>query len=142
MAGHKHPNYFKIYLWLLVLFVISVAGPEVAELMGLEGLNRMLLVLSTAFGIALVKAYMVCAYFMHLKFEKIYAPYVLLSCIALLFIFFFGVATDVMKPDGQNWVKTYVEPEGGAAHHGDAHGEDAHDSHDDHGQGVDDSHGH
>ncbi|MEM9159401.1 MAG: cytochrome C oxidase subunit IV family protein [Verrucomicrobiota bacterium] len=109
MAGDSHPSYGKIYIWLLVLFVISVAGPEIAEIAGMEGASRVILVLTTAFGIALVKAYMVLAYFMHLKFEKIYAPYILLACTSLLFVFFFGTATDVMKPEGHNWNKDFDE---------------------------------
>ena len=140
MAGHKHPSYGKIYIALLILFVVSVAGPEVAHIFGMEGVSRTVLVLTTAFGIALVKAYMVCAYFMHLKFEKIYAPYILLAMVTLLFIFFFGTATDVMKPKGHNWVKEYDEQVGvdeakaryDHAHqddHGD-HGEESHDGHD------------
>ena len=132
MAGKSHPSYFVIYVWLVILFVISVAGPEVADLLHLEGGNRMLLVLTTAFGIAIVKAYMVCAYFMHLKFEKIYAPYILLTCLALIVVFFFGVATDVMKADGYNWEKAYEEP---VATSGGHHGDDGHGAqvgHDDH----------
>lgn len=119
MAGHKHPSYFKIYLLLLGLFVISVLGPEVADWLHLEGAGRLALVLTTAFGIALVKAYYVCAYFMHLKFEKVYAPYILLTCVALMFVFFFGTATDTMKAAGHNWEKTYQEPEAPAddGHH-------------------------
>ncbi len=121
MASHSHPSYFKIYLLLLVLFVISVAGPEVAHLLGFEdrSVGRLVFVLVTAFGIALVKAYYVLSYFMHLKFEKIYAPYILLSMVALLFVFFFGTATDVMKSKGHHWEKIYVEPEvaAGEGHH-------------------------
>lgn len=119
MAGHKHPSYLKIYILLLVLFCVSVAGPEVADLLHIEGASRLVLVLTTAFGIALVKAYYVCAYFMHLKFEKIYAPYILLTCVALLVLFFFGTATDSMKAEGRNWEKTYIEPEitEGGGHH-------------------------
>ena len=30
MAGHKHPSYLKIYITLVVLFIVSVIGPEVA----------------------------------------------------------------------------------------------------------------
>lgn len=140
MASHSHPSYFKIYVMLLILFVISVLGPEVAEWLHMEGPSRLILVLITAFGIALVKAYYVLAYFMHLKFEKIYAPYILLSMVALLFVFFFGTATDAMMPEGKNWEKIYVEPEvaegeGHDAHgdsHADDHGEDSHDDHSDH----------
>lgn len=110
MAAHKHPSYFKIYILLLVLFLISVAGPELADKLELTGATRLIVVLVTAFGIALVKAYYVCAYFMHLKFEKIYAPYILLSMVAIMFVFFFGVATDSMKSEGHNWKKLYKEP--------------------------------
>ncbi|WP_221774595.1 cytochrome C oxidase subunit IV family protein [Pelagicoccus albus] len=135
MSAHNHPSYFKIYIMLLVLFVISVAGPEVAELMGLEGVTRLIVILVTAFGIALVKAYYVLAYFMHLKFEKIYAPYILLSMVALLFVFFFGSATDSMMSEGHNWEKTYVEPEvaagegGHGEHDSEGHSEESHEEH-------------
>lgn len=121
MSSHNHPNYFKIYLLLLVLFVISVLGPELAHWLDMEGPSRLILVLVTAFGIALVKAYYVLAYFMHLKFEKIYAPYILLSMVSLLFVFYFGTATDAGKSEGHNWVKHYVEPEVAAGEGG--HGE-------------------
>ncbi|EDY81845.1 hypothetical protein VDG1235_1465 [Verrucomicrobiia bacterium DG1235] len=127
MASNSHPSYFKIYLLLLGLFVVSVLGPEFADLAGLEkGPVRLIIILVTAFGIALVKAYYVLAYFMHLKFEKIYAPYILISMVALLFVFFFGTATDAMKSEGHNWKKIEVvlpEDEGFESH-GDSHGED------------------
>ena len=130
MAGHKHPSYLKIYFILLVLFVVSVAGPEVAEIFGMEGVSRTILVLVTAFGIALWKAYLVCAYFMHLKFEKIYAPYILLACLSLLFVFFFGTATDAMFSNGHNWVKRYSEEAAAEEAKNRSHG-----GHDDHGDG-------
>ncbi|MBK1878555.1 cytochrome C oxidase subunit IV family protein [Pelagicoccus mobilis] len=133
MASHSHPSYLKIYIMLLVLFVISVAGPEIADIMKLEGATRLILVLITAFGIALVKAYYVLAYFMHLKFEKIYAPYILLSMVALLFVFFFGTATDAMKSEGHNWEKTpIVLPEDKGFDHHDDHGDHSHDDHSGH----------
>lgn len=138
MAGHNHPSYGKIYVILLILFVVSVAGPEVAEILGVEGLTRNLLVLSTAFGIAVWKAYLVCAHFMHLKVEKIYAPYILLGCLSLLFVFFFGTATDAMFANGHNWVKPYSEEEARVAaeefgkHGYDDHGHDEEGGHGDH----------
>ncbi|MDQ8204942.1 cytochrome C oxidase subunit IV family protein [Pelagicoccus sp. SDUM812003] len=131
MAGHNSPSYLKIYIMLLVLFIISVAGPELADILHLEGATRLIVILITAFGIALVKAYYVLAYFMHLKFEKIYAPYILLSMVAIMFVFFFGVATDSMKSEGHNWVKEYQEPEV-AAGEGGHHGDDAHQEEDGH----------
>lgn len=135
MAGHNHPSYLKIYFTLVILFIISVLGPELAEILGLEGVSRVVLVLSTAFGIAIWKAYLVCAYFMHLKVEKIYAPYILLACLSLLFVFFFGTATDAMFANGHNWVKEYSEEDAAAEviardshgeHHEDDHGHESH----------------
>lgn len=132
MSGHSTKKYFKIYLALLGLFVISVLGPELAEILHLEGNVRLILVLVTAFGIALVKAYMVAAHFMHLKTEKIYAPFILASCLVMIFIFYFGTATDASKASGHNWEKTYVAPEPVEGHgHGDAHGSD--EGHSEHG---------
>lgn len=130
MASNSHPSYFKIYIMLLVLFVISVLGPEVAEWLHMEGPSRLILVLITAFGIALVKAYYVLAHFMHLKIEKIYAPYILLSMVAILIVFFFGTATDVMMSEGHNWEKTYVEPEVAAGEEHGSHGDSHEDSSD------------
>lgn len=139
MAGHKHPSYLKIYITLVVLFIVSVVGPEVAPAFGVFAKPVVLL---TAFGIAIWKAYLVCAYFMHLKFEKIYAPYILLACLSLLFVFFFGTATDAMFANGHNWVKPVSEEEAtkeamarsyvlNKDKHGDDHG-NGHDSGDDH----------
>ncbi len=132
MAGNSLKKYNQIYVALLILFIISVLGPELADILGMEGLSRMALILPTAFGIAIVKAYMVAAHFMHLKTEKIYAPYILLASLALMFVFFFGVKIDIMAAEGHNWEKPYEEPTGSAGHHGD--------SHHDHGEKADDHH--
>ena len=67
MAGNKHPSYLKIYIILVLLFIVSVIGPEVAPAFGAFAKP---IVLLTAFGIAIWKAYLVCAYFMHLKFDS------------------------------------------------------------------------
>ncbi|MBX7147679.1 cytochrome C oxidase subunit IV family protein [bacterium] len=91
---HEHPNYKKVYITLLVLLAISVLGPMI----GIKALT-----LITAFGIAIVKAYMVAANFMHLKFEKKYINYFILTCLALMIFFFFAIAPDIMKWEGRNW---------------------------------------
>jgi caa(3)-type oxidase subunit IV len=93
----------KVYWILLVLFVISVMGPEVARIFEIPAPWNKVLVLSTAFGIALVKAYYVVAYFMHLKFEKKIVSYMLVTTLVFMFLFFFAVAPDVMKHEGSNW---------------------------------------
>ncbi len=102
--GHHGPGYFKVYLILVVLFLISVAGPEIAYSVEMPKTAAKALVLFTAFGIALVKAYYVVAYFMHLKFEKKIISYMLTVTLVFMFLFFSAVAPDVMKHEGSNWV--------------------------------------
>ena len=95
--GH-HVNYFKIYVILLILFAISVVGPEVGELTGLRWIT-----LITAFGIAFVKARLVVNNFMHLAWERRIAKWLLASSLILLLLFVAGVAPDVMNHEGNNW---------------------------------------
>ena len=92
---HGPGYYVKIWAILVVLFIISVIGPEL-------GVRWITLV--TAFGIALVKALMVAAYFMHLNIEKKYIHYMLYTMLLFVGIFFTGVMTDIMKPQGARWV--------------------------------------
>lgn len=94
MAEHRHPNYRKIYFTLLILLVISVAGP----FLGIKWVT-----LLTAFGIAGVKANMVVQNFMHLKWEKRIVKFVLAVSLVLMALFWGGVAPDVMKHAGLRW---------------------------------------
>jgi len=99
--GH-HVNYWKIYWILLVLLALSIAGPMI----GIKAVT-----LLTAFGIAVVKAYLVAANFMHLKFEKKYVAYLLCTAIAFMFLFYAGVSPDVMKHRGRGWHNVAAEKE-------------------------------
>jgi len=92
---HEHPNYVKIWYWLLVLLAISVAGPM---------LEVPAITLITAFGIAIIKAFLVAANFMHLKFEKKIIWLLLIMSLCLLGVFFFGTAPDVMMTEGDQWI--------------------------------------
>lgn len=92
--AHGPSHYYKVYATLLVLFAISVAGPM---------LEIRVLTLITAFGIAVVKAYLVAANFMHLNIEKRYIVQLMAVCLALMGVFYFGVSPDVMKHWGANW---------------------------------------
>ena len=91
-----HPNYVKIWAILVGLLVVSVTGPM---------LEIQWLTLVTAFGIALVKAYLVIANFMHIGAAKRFVPYLIVVSLLFMFLLFAGVAPDVMKEDGENWVK-------------------------------------
>ena len=96
-VGHAvHRNYVKIWSILVGLLVISVVGPF---------LGIRVVTLITAFGIALVKAYMVAKNFMHLDVEKPIVKWLLAVILVLMVLLFAGVAPDVMKENGRNWKK-------------------------------------
>ena len=66
---HKHPNYILIWVVLLVLTVLEVAVaffPRWFPLMD----SILPITISLLLGMAFVKAGLVAAYFMHLKFEQ------------------------------------------------------------------------
>jgi caa(3)-type oxidase subunit IV len=107
-AGHE-TNYVKIWGILLVLLAVSIAGPT---------LEIKAVTLITAFGIALVKAYLVAKNFMHLNVEPRFAVYLLCTVLVFMLLLFAGAAPDVMKHEGTNWVKPPIEVESAApAHH-------------------------
>jgi caa(3)-type oxidase subunit IV len=93
-AHVHHPNYVKIWAILVALLIVSVVG-------SMSGVRAVILV--AAFGVALVKAYLVAKNFMHITVEKRWVPYLLLVCLAFIVILFAGVAPDVMKHDGLRW---------------------------------------
>ena len=91
-----HPNYVKIWAILVLLLVVSVLGSRshVREI-----------VLIAAFGVAVVKAYLVAKNFMHVNMERRWVPYLLIMCLLFIAILFAGVAPDVMKHNGLHWSK-------------------------------------
>ena len=151
--------YITIYFWLLGLFVISVLGPEIADMFfstedGTKTTFGTILVLTTAFGIAFVKAYLVAAKFMHLDVEKPVVWYLLTTCTVFMVLLFAAIAPDIQNHSGDKWENVAAKAavirgieKGKAGHHGDGHGDDHHgDDHhgDDHGADAkhkDDHHG-
>lgn len=102
---HSHAaSYIKIWALLLVLLIVSVIGPE----FGIR-----IVTLITAFGIAVVKAWIVCSHFMHLKDEKKYVTYILLTMLLIMGLFYAGVMSDILKKDGWRWTNAashkYIE---------------------------------
>ncbi len=91
-----HPNYVKIWAILVVLLAVSVAGP----MLGIRAVT-----LIAAFGIAVVKAYMVAKYFMHIDVARRYVTYLISTVLVFMLLLFSAVAPDVMRPAGENWVK-------------------------------------
>lgn len=116
MAGHSEDSgffrnhYVRIYLLLLVLLAISIAGPLVGERIDaqVEIFGRQIgvgltLTLITAFGIAVWKAGLVVKHFMHLSIERPIAKIFLAASVLLLALFWGGVAPDVQLHDGRMW---------------------------------------
>jgi len=100
-----HPNYVKIWAVLLALLVVSVAGP----FLGIKAVT-----LITAFGIAIVKAYLVVKNFMHIDVAPKLVTYLVLTMLLFMLLFFAGTSPDVMESHGSNWTKpSWVE---GTAH--------------------------
>jgi caa(3)-type oxidase subunit IV len=119
-AGHgPHRNYVKIWGILVVLLVVSVTGP-------MFGIRVVTLI--AAFGVALVKAYMVAKNFMHLDIEKPIVHYILLVALGLMVLLYGALAPDVQRGAGEGWKKdagfhhsfTTSKP-----HHPGEHGKDA-----------------
>ncbi len=123
---HIHPPIYYVKIWgvLLALLTVSIIGPMI----GIK-----ILTLMTAFGIAVVKAYLVCSKFMHLNIEKKFVIYFLTIALCLMAIFYFGVAPDVMKHDGANWRNVGAQAEVARglerAKHPEEHGEHGHSEH-------------
>ncbi len=113
-----HPDYVKIWGILLVLLVISVAGP----FLGIKAVT-----LITAFGIAIVKAWLVVKNFMHIDIAAKLVTYLVLTMVLFMLLFFAGTAPDVMESHGSNWEKPSwvagtAHPETPApGHHGEEH---------------------
>ena len=98
-GGHAahHRNYVKIWAILTGLLMVSVLGPMV-------GIRVVTLI--AAFGVALVKAYLVAKNFMHLDIEKPIVGWLLAVALILMVVLYAGVAPDVEKSKGQGWEKT------------------------------------
>ena len=106
--GHHETNYVKIWAILVALLVVSVVGPM---------LGHPVITLITAFGIALVKAYLVAKNFMHLDVEKPIVHWVLGAALVLMVLLYAGVMPDVGRDSGERWKKTAGWHEHGASTH-------------------------
>jgi|WetSurMetagenome_2_1015567.scaffolds.fasta_scaffold358875_2 caa(3)-type oxidase subunit IV len=113
-----HGNYVKIWAILVVLLFVSVAGPF---------FGHPIVTLVTAFGIALVKAYMVAKNFMHINVAPRYVAYLVGTTLIFMLLFFAGAAPDVMKSYGTNWEKpAWVAAHAAFEKDGGGHGAAAH----------------
>lgn len=94
--GHGDSHYVKIYFALLALLTVSIVGPM---------LEVKVITLVTAFGVAIVKAYLVAKNFMHINLTPRFVIYTFTTTLVFMLLFFAGTAPDVMKSSGTNWEK-------------------------------------
>jgi caa(3)-type oxidase subunit IV len=85
----KHPNY-------VALWGILVAALLVSLLLGEMKIPVLAVVL--IFTVAVAKAYLVAAYYMHLRYEPLFIVIILLAGLATLYVLFFGLVPDVVYP--------------------------------------------
>ncbi len=103
MSEDAHDRkYVKIWMILVGLLGVSIVGPL---------FEIQVVTLITAFGVAVVKAFMVAKHFMHLTVQPRYVIYITSVCLVLMVVFWAGVAPDVYKWEGTNWEKEHVIPE-------------------------------
>ena len=80
---------------------IAIWGVLVAALLVslvLGGMHIPVVTVVLIFSVAIAKAYMVMAYFMHIKGAPIFVTVILASGAVCLYLFFFGTLTDVVYP--------------------------------------------
>lgn len=122
MSGHSANHYFKIYIALVILFLISWVVPEVST-------NKIIVGLA-AFGIAIVKAFMVVAYFMHLNVEKKFVWYMLITTLGFMYLMYIALKPDIQHKEGKHWKSNIVvEVPESHGHHGDEHHGEKADAH-------------
>ena len=91
-----HPSYVVVWVVLVVLFAASVS---------FNLLSSVVVGIVFAFFIAMIKALMVAAWFMHLNIEKRWVWVILAAALLVIFVMWLGVAPDVMEKEGLNWAK-------------------------------------
>ena len=97
--GHDtaHPSYIVIWVLLVLLFVASL---------GFSHFTSLVVGVVFAFFIAIVKALMVAAWFMHMNVEKKWVWIMMFLALGTVFIMWMGMAPDVMENRGVNWSKS------------------------------------
>jgi len=113
-AAHEK-FYVRVWALLLILLLISFAGPIVAGRLHGAGVvgehGARYITLLTAFGIAVYKAWRVAKNFMHVTVQPRFVVYMLSTVLVFMLLFYAGTAPDVMEHEGAHWAK--VNPDAG-----------------------------
>ncbi|UCE85839.1 MAG: cytochrome C oxidase subunit IV family protein [Deltaproteobacteria bacterium] len=84
-----HPNY-------VLIWGILVAALAVSLFIGYMSLPVVTVVL--IFTVAVVKAYLVLSYYMHLRYEPFFVALIVAAGLACLYFLFFGLVPDIVYP--------------------------------------------
>lgn len=83
---HGHPNYLRVYVWLLVLFGFSVVAGFILPFQ---------MAVFAIFLMAIAKAWLVVANFMHLRYEPFLVLLAVIVVIFILLALFWGIYPDI-----------------------------------------------
>lgn len=85
--SHAHPNYVAVWTALVVLLVVGIA---------VGFLKDPVLGAVLVFGVATLKALLVAANFMHLRFEPLMVRVIVLSALACVFVVLIALIPDIV----------------------------------------------
>ena len=85
----KHPNYVALWGILVAALVVSILLGE----MKIPVLAVVLIIT-----VAVAKAYLVAAYYMHLRYEPLFVILIMVAGLLCLYVLFFGLVPDVVYP--------------------------------------------
>ncbi len=88
-GGRWYQTYVVVWVWLLAFTVIEVGAVAVR-------LERALLV-TLLLALSLMKAALIVAYFMHLRYERLNLIYLVLTPLILILVLFGGVVPDALN---------------------------------------------
>lgn len=91
-GGHSHPNYVAVWAVLVALLAVGIA----VGFVGHPVLGTVLV-----FAVAIAKAFLVAANYMHLKFEPLLVRVVFLSAIASFLVVLIGLIPDIVYGFGR-----------------------------------------
>ena len=86
-AEAAHPNYVAIWGILVAALIVSLL---------MAGMKLPVVTLVLIFSIAIGKAWLVAAYFMHLKYEPFFIVLIVATGFACLYVLFVGLVPDVV----------------------------------------------
>jgi caa(3)-type oxidase subunit IV len=84
-----HPNYVAIWGVLVAALVVSILLGE---------MNLPVVAAVLIFSVAIAKAYIVAAYYMHLRYEPFFVVIIIVTGLACLYVLFVGLVPDIVYP--------------------------------------------